>query len=85
MIYPSKQSEEYRDEGKNIRLSIVLGILSAAAGAVFIVFAQNTADFAMALSGLVMIIKGLADLIVMIRNREIVSSVKETVAQIKHQ
>lgn len=70
---------------KNIRLSIVLGILSAAAGAVFIVFAQNTADFAMALSGLVMIIKGLADLLVMIRNREFLSSVKETVAEIKQQ
>ena len=39
----------------------------------------------MALSGVVLIIKGLADLIVMIRNREIVSSVKETVAEIKQQ
>lgn len=70
---------------KNRRLSFVLGILTVGAGVAFIIFSKSTAELTMVVCGVVLIIKGLADLIVMIRNREIVSSVKETVAEIKQQ
>ena len=70
---------------KNRRLSLALGIFTVALGVAFTVLVWNTAVIVMQIFGAVLILKGIADLVLMIRNREILSSVKDTVQQIKQQ
>lgn len=66
-------------------LSALLNILSIAVGAFFILFSGDTADFTMILCGIVLVLKALSDLAIMIHNRELVSTVKSTFNEIKHQ
>lgn len=54
-------------------------------GAVFIIFAWHSANIVMAIFGVLMIVKALMDLFVMIRNREVLSSAKSTINEIKQQ
>jgi uncharacterized membrane protein HdeD (DUF308 family) len=63
--------------------SVLLNVLSVILGIVFIILSDDTADFTMVLCGIVLVIKALSDLIIMIRNKELISTVKNTVNEIK--
>lgn len=45
----------------------------------------NTAEITMRLGGIVLLIKGLMDLFIMIRNRELISTAAKTIRDIKQQ
>ncbi len=64
--------------------SVLLNLLSVAIGAVFIFLSDDTADFTMVLCGIVLVVKALSDLFIMIRNKELISTVKDTLNEIKH-
>ena len=66
-------------------VSLLLNAVSVAVGVVFIVLSNDSADFTMVLCGIVLVIKALSDLVIMIRNHELVSTVKDTVSEIKNQ
>ncbi len=66
-------------------LTVLLNFLSVIIGVFFILLSGDAADFTMVLCGIVLILKALSDLFIMIYNREIFSSVKETFSEIKHQ
>lgn len=70
---------------KNQKLSLFVSIFTVLVGALFIVMAWNTAVFTMQLMGLILIIKSVVELIILIRNREVLSSVTDTLQQIKQQ
>ena len=65
--------------------SFFLNLLSVVIGIVFIILSNDSADFTMVLCGIVLVVKALSDLIIMIRNHELVSTVKDTVSEIKNQ
>lgn len=63
--------------------SVLLNLLSVAIGIVFIFMSDDSADFTMVLCGIVLVVKALSDLVIMIRNKELISTVKDTVKEIK--
>ncbi len=65
--------------------SFFLNLLSVVIGVVFIILSNDSADFTMMLCGIVLVVKALSDLFIMIRNHELISTVKNTVSEIKHQ
>ena len=66
-------------------VSFFLNLLSVVIGVVFIILSNDSADFTMMLCGIVLVVKALSDLFIMIRNHELISTVKNTVNEIKHQ
>lgn len=64
--------------------SVLLNILSVIIGVVFIFLSDDTADFTMVLCGIVLVVKALSDLFIIIRNKELISTVKDTVNEIKN-
>lgn len=70
---------------KDKTFSIIAYSFSVVIGAAFIVFSWSTADITMVICGVVLIVKALTELYIMIRNREIFSSVKGTISDIKNQ
>lgn len=65
--------------------SFFLNLLSVVIGVVFIILSNDSADFTMMLCGIVLVVKALSDLFIMIRNHELISTVKNAVNEIKHQ
>ena len=65
--------------------SFFLNLLSVVIGVVFIILSNDSADFTMMLCGIVLVVKALSDLFIMIRNHELISTVKNTVNEIKNQ
>ena len=65
-------------------LSVLFNLLSISVGAIFILLSGDTADFTMVLCGIVLVLKALSDLFIMIRNKELISTVKSTLNEIKH-
>ncbi len=70
---------------KDEKLNLVVSILSVIVGAVFIIFCWSSADMTMKVFGAIMTAKGLTDLIILLRNRQFVFSIKDTLRQIKEQ
>lgn len=70
---------------KSKTFSVIANAVSVIIGAAFILIAWNTAELTMIICGIVMIAKGLMDLYIMIRNREILSNIKGIFNDIKHQ
>lgn len=66
-------------------LSFFFNLLSVAVGVFFILLSGDSAEFTMVLCGVILVLKGLSDLFVMIRNRELITTVKITYNEIKHQ
>lgn len=69
----------------NQKLSLFVSIFTVLVGILFIVMAWNTAVFTMQLMGAILIIKSVVELVIMIRNREVLSSVTDSLKQIKQQ
>lgn len=65
-------------------LSVLFNLLSVAVGAIFIIMSGDTADFTMILCGIFLVLKALSDLFIMISNKELISTVKSTINEIKH-
>ncbi len=70
---------------KGKRISLVANIFSIVLGIAFILMARSMAEITMVIGGITLLIKGLTDLFVMIQNREILTSAKGTINQIKQQ
>lgn len=70
---------------KNQRLSIAVYAVTAVIGLAFILFSWSTADITMVICGVVLIVKALVELVIMLRNREVLASVKGTIHEIKQQ
>ena len=70
---------------KNRSLSVFLACVSIALGVVFLLFSWETSVLATQIIGASLMIKSLTELVIAYRNREILSSVKETLVQIKPQ
>ena len=70
---------------KNKTVSLILGIFTIALGIVFVLLPANSAALVYQIIGALLIIKAIGEFFVMIRNRELLSSVKETIHQIKEQ
>ena len=70
---------------KEKTFSLVAYSFSVVIGAAFILLSWSTADLTMVICGIVLILKGLTELYIIIRNREVVSSVKGTFSDIKNQ
>ena len=63
----------------------IANVFSVVLGVAFILMAQSMAEITMVIGGITLLIKGLTDLFVMIRNREVFLSVKRTLNEIKQQ
>ena len=70
---------------KNRGLSFFLACVSIALGVVFLLVSWETSVLATQIIGAALMIKSFAELVIAYRNREILSSVKETLVQIKSQ
>lgn len=70
---------------KNKVVSMVLGIFTIGLGVTFILVPADTSALVYRITGALLIVKAVSEFIVMIRNREIISSVKDTIIQIKEQ
>lgn len=70
---------------KNKIVSLVLSFFSIVLGIVFILLPANSAAFVYQITGGMLLIKVIGEYFVMIRNREVLSSVKDTIQQIKEQ
>ena len=70
---------------KNKIISTILGFFTIGLGITFILLPANTSAWVYRITGMLLIIKAVSEFIVMIRNREVFSSVKETIEQIKNQ
>ena len=68
---------------KDEKLNFIVSIISVVVGIAFIVFCRASADMAMRISGIILTAKGVTDLIILLRNREFVFSIKDTLRQIK--
>ena len=68
---------------KNYKLSIALAVFTVILGLLFIVSPAKTSIVVMRIIGATLILKSIADLIIAFRNREILSSAKDTFEQIK--
>ena len=68
---------------KDEKLNFVVSLISIAVGFAFIIFCRASADMAMRISGIILTAKGVTDLIILLRNRQLVFSIKETLRQIK--
>ena len=80
ILSASKNGISFKDK----TFSVIANTFSVVIGAAFILLAWNTAELSMILCGVVMIVKGLMDLYIMLRNREFLSSVKGTFNEIKN-
>lgn len=65
-------------------LSVLFNLLSIAVGLFFIIYSGDTADFTMVLCGIVLVLKAISDLVIMIRNKELISTIKNTLNEIKN-
>ena len=65
-------------------LSVLFNLLSIAVGLFFIIYSGDTADFTMVICGVVLVLKALSDLVIMIRNKELISTIKSTLDEIKN-
>lgn len=65
-------------------LSVLFNLLSIAVGLFFIIYSGDTADFTMVLCGIVLVLKAISDLVIMIHNRELISTIKSTLDEIKN-
>ena len=65
-------------------LSVLFNLLSIAVGLFFIIYSGDTADFTMVLCGIVLVLKAVSDLVIMIHNRELISTIKSTLDEIKN-
>ena len=65
-------------------LSVLFNLLSIAVGLFFIIYSGDTADFTMVICGVVLVLKALSDLVIMIRNKELISTIKNTLNEIKN-
>lgn len=70
---------------KNRGLSIFLACVSIVLGVIFILASWETSVLATQIIGATLMVKSFMELVIAFRNREILSSVKETIAQIKSQ
>lgn len=70
---------------KGMVLSLIISIFTILLGVVFIVMPRDTAPIVYRITGMMIIAKAVVDFVVMIRNREVISSVKDTLSQIKKQ
>lgn len=70
---------------KDKMLTFVVCSFSVLIGLAFILMSWNTAHITMILGGIVLTVKGVMDLYIMIRNRELVSSAVKTIRDIKQQ
>lgn len=70
---------------KNRRLSIILACVSIALGVSFILVSWETTVLTTQIVGAVLMIKSLMELVIAYRNREIISSAKETIDEIRAQ
>lgn len=64
--------------------SALLNLLSVVIGLVFIFLSNDSADFTMVICGIVLVVKAVSDLVIIIRNKELISTVKNTVNEIKN-
>ena len=81
-VFKSKKEES---QIKSSVFTVILSLLTLTIGVLFIVFSMDTATFVMQFISIMMIIKALADFILVIRNKEFKSSINDTVNQIKSQ
>ena len=65
-------------------LSVLFNLLSIAVGLFFIIYSGDTADFTMVLCGIVLVLKAISDLVIMIHNKELISTIKSTLDEIKN-
>ena len=70
---------------KNRGLSVFLACVSIVLGIIFILVSWDTSVLATQIIGITLMIKSFTELVIAFRNREVLSSVKETIAQIKSQ
>ena len=66
-------------------VSLIPGIFSIVLGVVFVLLPARSAAFVYRITGGMLLIKVIGEYFVMIRNREVLSSVKDTIQQIKDQ
>ena len=66
-------------------VSLIISIFTILIGAAFIILPDDAAAMTYRITGAMLIIKAVFDYIVMIRNREVLSSVKDSVNEIKNQ
>lgn len=65
--------------------SLIISVFTVVVGVAFIILPDDAASMTYSLIGIALIIKAVSDLIVMFRNREVFSSVKESINAIKNQ
>ena len=68
---------------KNKVVSLILSSVTLAVGLMYIVFSWNTAVVGIRVGGILLIVKAVIEYIIMIRNREVSLSVKDTLKEIK--
>ena len=66
-------------------VSVILSIFTIGLGVTFILLPANTSALVYRITGIMLIVKAVSELIVMIHNREVFSSIKDTIDQIKEQ
>ncbi len=69
---------------KDKAITLIISVLSLVLGILLIALPSNTAEFVIRLVGIGLIIKALAELFVLFRNRSLILSGKETIAEIKN-
>lgn len=68
---------------KNYRLSMVLSVLSVVLGVMLLFLTEKTGVFTMQAVAVIMIVKALFEFYIAFRNRAVLSSINNTIAQIK--
>lgn len=66
-------------------VSLILAGFTIALGVVFVLTPRNSAPVIYRITGILLIVKAVSEYIVMFRNKEIISSVKDSIRQIKEQ
>ena len=66
-------------------ISLILSVFSIALGIVFVLIPANSAALVYQITGAMLLVKVIGEYYVMIRNREVLTSVKDTIQQIKEQ
>lgn len=66
-------------------VSLILCFFSIALGIVFVLMPRDSAPVVYRITGILLIVKAVSEFIVMIRNKEVISSVKDSIQQIKDQ
>lgn len=70
---------------KNNTVLLIMGIFTIVLGIVFVFLPANSAALVYQIIGALLILKAIGEFVVVIRNRELLASVKETIHQIKEQ